>query len=105
MDQKQKRLQLQQEFEDILGSKNVYFQPPETMKMNYPCIIYFKSPLNLKKADNKVYNYTQGYSITYVDKDPDSEVPYTILKHFSYARIDSYYRAENLNHTKITIFY
>ena len=34
------RLDLQKIFEDILGSKNVYFQPPESLKMKYPAIRY-----------------------------------------------------------------
>ena len=105
MDQKTKRLELQQKFEDILGTRNVYFQPPETMKINYPCIIYFKTSTPSYKANNKVYKYDQGYTVTYVTKDPDSEVPYDILKAFEYARIDSFYKADNLNHTKLTIFY
>jgi hypothetical protein len=105
MDQKSKRLRLQQEFEDILGSKNVYFQPPETLKMNYPCIVYFKTSIAVKHANNKVYKYDQAYTVTYVDKNPDSEVPYTILKHFGCTKPDSFYKSENLNHTKFTIFY
>ena len=25
---------------EILGSRNVYFQPPESVKMKYPAIVY-----------------------------------------------------------------
>jgi len=34
------RLELQEVLESLLGSRNVYFQPPLNLKMNYPCIIY-----------------------------------------------------------------
>ena len=30
-----RRLKLHEELCDILGSRNVYFQPPETVKMKY----------------------------------------------------------------------
>lgn len=100
-----KRLQLQQELEDILGSKNVYFQPPEDMKINFPCIIYFKSTVPTFYANNKLYRHVQGYTVTYVDKDPDAEKPFEILRYFQNCKIDSFYKSENLNHTKLTIFY
>lgn len=100
-----KRLELQQKFEDILGTRNVYFQPPETMKMQYPCIVYFKTSTPARYANDKVYKYDQSYTVTYVDKDPDAEMPFTILKSFPHARIDSFYKSEGLNHTKLTIFY
>ena len=34
------RLILHDELITLLGSSNVYFQPPTSIKMNYPCIIY-----------------------------------------------------------------
>lgn len=105
MDQKQKRLRLQQEFEDILGSRNVYFQPPPTLKMNYPCIVYFKTSISISHANNKIYKYDQAYTVTYIDKDPDSDMPYKLLEHFKKTKPDSFYKSENLNHTKFTIFY
>lgn len=105
MSETDKRQELQQIFEDLLHNRNVYFQPPETMKLNYPCIIYFKNPPSTAYANDKVFKYNQSYTVTYVDKDPDSEIPYTILTTLRYSRIDSYYRSDGLNHTKLTIFY
>lgn len=98
-----KRLELDAKFREIC--KNVYFQPPETMKMTYPCIVYFKTSVPIGYANNYVYKYNQGYTVTYIDKNPDSEVPFTILKSFQKAKIDSFYKSEGLNHTKLTIFY
>lgn len=34
------RLNLQTFLEEILESRNVYFQPPESVKMKYPAIVY-----------------------------------------------------------------
>lgn len=105
MSELDKRSELDSKFRDILGSNNVYFQPPETLKMYYPCIVYFKTSVPVIYANGKVYKYTQGYTVTYIDKDPDAEVPYSILKTFQYARIDSFYKSEGLNHTKLTIYF
>ena len=35
-----RRLKLQTLLESIKGVSKVYFQPPETVKMSYPCIVY-----------------------------------------------------------------
>lgn len=84
---------------------NVYFQPPETMKLQFPCILYFKTSVPASYANDLIYKYKQGYTVTVVDKDPDSEIAYDIMKNFEYCRIDSFYKSEGLNHTKLTIYY
>ena len=105
MDDFERRLQLQSKLEEVIGSRNVYFQPPETMRLEYPCIVYFKNALPVNYANNKIYKKKQAYTLTYVDKNPDSEMPNTILRAFSFIRTDSYYRSEGLNHTKFTLYF
>ena len=34
------RQELQTKLEDILGGRHVYFQPPESTKMEYPAIVF-----------------------------------------------------------------
>ena len=34
------RIELQLKLEEILGSRHVYFQPPASIKMTYPAIVY-----------------------------------------------------------------
>lgn len=100
-----RRLALDAKLREILNSSNVYFQPPPTMKMQYPCIIYNKNAYPVRYADDTVYKSKQNYSLTVVDEDPDSEIHLDILKNFQYCRVDSYYRSNNLNHTKLTLYY
>ena len=100
-----KRLELDSKFREILGSDNVYFQPPESMKINYPCIIYFKTSVPSRYANDMIYKYDQSYTVTVIDKDPDSEIPFTLMKSFQYCKLDNFYRTDNLNHTKLTLFY
>lgn len=69
------RLELQSELENLLGTRNVYFQPPPSIKMNYPCIVYERVRINTDFADNDPYLLNKIYQVTYIDSDPDSEMP------------------------------
>ena len=69
-----RREQLQTELETIIGSENkVYYEPPENIKMTYPCIVLTRQRINAEYADNKVYNNLTRYKITYIDYSPDSD--------------------------------
>ena len=46
------RLDLQTFLEELLKSKNVYFQPPESVKMKYPAIVYALDDIENVHADN-----------------------------------------------------
>lgn len=99
------RLELHEEFCEILGNRNAYFNPPESVTMKYPCIRYVLKAPNVKKANNGVYNLTNGYEVTVIDPDPDSQLPTRILNKFSMVSWDRAYKADNLNHTVLTIYY
>ena len=99
-----RRLQLHEILCGILGNNHVYFQPPETVKMHYPCILYERSDGNTQYADNLPYVFMIRYTITYLSKDPDNEVIMELAK-LPYSSFDRSYRAENLNHDAFTIFY
>jgi hypothetical protein len=104
------RLELHDEFIDILESRTdtesrVYFQPPESLKMKYPCIRYSKSAPDIKRANNGIYQYTSKYEVIVIDSDPDSDISDKILKHFPMCRLERTYIADNLNHTVLTLYY
>ena len=65
------RLTLQGKLEEILGSRNVYYNPPESQKMNFPCIVYTKTYIKGIHADNNKYLDFTTYKITVVSKTPD----------------------------------
>ena len=50
------RLDLHEKLVEILGSRNVYFQPPATVKMQYPCIIYKRNVMDAAYANNSKYS-------------------------------------------------
>lgn len=97
------RLELHDELLTFLP--NVYFQPPANIKMLYPCIIYNKTGKNRHFADDVIYLSQQGYDITVIDANPDSTVADNIESHFQYCVINQYYTADNLNHTKLSLYY
>lgn len=98
------RIELQRLFEDVLGSRNVYFQPPETKKMSYPAIVYSRSSIRSKFADDGVYKLSHLYDVTLIDRNPDSEIIDKIAS-LPHCRYDRHYVADNLNHDTFTIFY
>ena len=99
------RLELQAELEDILGSENVYFQPPGSVKMSYPAIRYKLSGKDLKRANNKIYRKTNEYEGVVIDSDPDTEIPDALLERFEMISFGRPYTADNLNHYPFTLYY
>lgn len=100
----QKRLELHEILCDILGSRHVYFQPPESLKMTYPAIVYGRADIDDTPANNDVYNRKIRYQITLIDSDPDSEIIEKILN-LKYCSYDRHFNSSNLNHDIFTLFY
>lgn len=69
------RLKLQDLLEELIGNENVYFQPPPSKKMSYPCIIYERARLNTDYADNAPYKIDKVYYVTCVYTNPDYDLP------------------------------
>ncbi len=87
-----------------LGSRNVYFQPPEGFKMNYPCIVYEREHIESEHASNKPYLHRKRYSVTVIDKDPESLISDKIAA-FPSCRHDRYFVSDNLHHDVFTLYY
>lgn len=89
---------------ETLGSRNVYFQPPESIKMQYPAIVYSRDDIDNNFANNSVYMQSLAYSVTVIDSDPDSEVVDRVSK-LPRCQYDRHYKSDNLNHDIFTIYY
>ena len=98
------RLQLQSKLEELLNSKNVYYQPPENLKMEYPAIRYSKSKIESVNADNIKYSNFTCYEIIVIDRRPDNEVIKKILE-LPLSSYDRHYISDNLNHDIITLYF
>ena len=101
--QVQERERLQTELEEILGSRNVYFQPPPSLRMHYPAIVYSRNRIASLNADNEIYKTDVQYLVTVIDEDPDSEIVER-LSYFRNARHDRHYESDGLNHDVFTIY-
>lgn len=103
------RLSLHEDLKTLLGSNNVYYQPPESLKIKYPCFIYRLSAANVHAADNNIYLYNRQYQLTYITKDPDSElideIPKYFARKFKGCRMSAHFTSDNLNHYNYTIHY
>ena len=98
------RLDLQNKLETLLGSRNVYYQPPESLKMEYPAIRYSKEIIDSRHADNIKYSMIDRYQITVIDKKPDNEVIRKILE-LPMSTFDRHYVTNNLNHDVIQLYF
>lgn len=98
------RLELHEVLCDILGTRNAYFQPPESVKMKYPAIVYSRNDISNSYADNQVYMQSLEYQVIVIDKDPDSEIV-TKVSTLPLCSYDRHYVADNLNHDVFTIYY
>lgn len=98
------RAKLHKELEDILGSKYVYFQPPESIKMTYPAIVYKLSAINAKSADDINYLLPRKYSVTVITKDPDTPIVDQMLK-LQTCKFDRSFKSDQLNHFVFNLFY
>ena len=85
-------------------SKNVYFQPPTNTMIKYPAIVYEKSYLHTKKADNSTYLQKQKYTVTVIDQDPDSVIPKYVAQ-LPNSISDRCFVSDNLHHDAFIVYY
>ena len=98
------RLDLHAMLEKLLGSDEVYFQPPASVKMQYPAIVYSRNSIDNKHADDGVYKQSLEYEVIVIDTDPDSEIVMKVSR-LSRCRHNRHYTADGLNHDVFTLIY
>jgi hypothetical protein len=73
--------------------------------MNYDAIRYGLSGKDLRRANDGIYQNTNQYEGVVITRDPDSEVPDSILRHFPMCSFGRPYVADNLHHFPFTLYY
>lgn len=86
------------------AKKHVYFQPPTGFRIAYPCIIYSLAKIDTKFADNNPYFHQRRYTVTVIDKNPDSKIVDKVLQ-LPRCSFDRPYVADNLHHWVFSIYY
>lgn len=98
------RADLQALLQGILETENVYFQPPPTVKIHYPCIVYHRDYADTYFANDKPYKICKRYLVTVIDVNPDSAIPDKIAA-LPMCVFDRFYTADNLNHDVFKLFF
>jgi len=101
----ERRLDLNRKLREILGSDYVYFNPPENVKIHYPCIIYNRENSDHVFANNKMYQHYKQYQITVIDRNPDSDISDRLLTNLEYCSFNRFYVYDELNHWVLRLFY
>ena len=83
----------------------VYFQPPESQAIQYPCIIYSLSDIRAVHADNRIYYSNNVYQLILVDENPDSTFVALILNAFEGIKFDRSYVSDSLHHWVFSLNY
>ncbi|ADD80918.1 structural protein [Rhodococcus phage ReqiPepy6] len=96
------RMQLQELLKQIAA--NVYFQPPNNTQMKYPCIIYNREATDTEFADNSPYRHTKRYSVTVIDKNPDSPIPDKVAQ-LPMCAHNRFFVNDGLNHDVFSLYF
>lgn len=90
--------------DQILGSSNVYFQPPESVKMHYPAIVYSLDDIANTYADDRPYLSARRYKVTIIDRNPDSILP-GLMNALPFCDFDRAYATDGLNHWVFSLYF
>ena len=88
---------------ELLGSTNVYYQPPKGFTMSYPCIRYSRPGYYTDNADNITYRKNPRFELIVMDYKPDNPVIEKLLEQpmCSFVR---HYESDGLNHDVLEIY-
>jgi hypothetical protein len=100
----EKRVQLQYLLEGLMETGKVYFQPPEDVKLSYPCIIYSRDSGDTNFADNNPYHLQTRYKVTIIDSNPDSTIPGKVAQ-LPTCTFATHFTADNLNHDVYNLYF
>lgn len=99
------RQELSIKFSEILGNMNVYFQPPEFVKLKYDCIIFKDVTPFARRANNFVYILQHKYQVTYVTSNPNSTIPDKMLTSFQMIDRVNDYVSDGLYHYVFELYF
>lgn len=103
------RIELDYLLRDILGVRyddpnHCYYQPPESIKLKYPCIIYERVSYSSRRADDSDYITHKRYTVTLIYKDPDSDLPDKV-EALPMCMHDRHFVRDNLHHDIFTVYW
>lgn len=98
------RLSLQTFLENLIKSRNVYFDPPSSLNMNYDAIRYSRKSMDALHANDSRYKSLTCYELTVISRNAESPIIELLLQ-VPYCSYDRHYKADNLHHDVFTLYY
>lgn len=94
---------LREVLKENTASIHLYFQPKARFQLQYPCIVYSESRIRNNHANDRVYIQHSFYTVTVMDRDPDSKIKAAVsaLPKCTY---DRSFVSDGLYHTVFTIY-
>ena len=83
--------------------KRVLFQPPATVKLEYPCIIYKLSDMPTNWSNNLPYHWERCYEMTYITRDAQDPMVEKLIA-LRETKFERYFSADNLHHFVYKIY-
>lgn len=90
--------------ETLLGTSQVYFQPPPSIDMQYPAIVYHLDDVDTEYANDFPYRREKRYQVTVIDRDPDSPIPDKVGA-LQMCAFNRFFTADGLNHFVFQLFF
>lgn len=100
-----KRAELNDKLIEILGSGHVYFEPPESVKLVYPCIVYERSAGDTDFANNMPYRFQVRYSVTIISRDVETSVLAKLAMSLPSIIYDRHFVTDGLHHDVFSVYY
>ena len=90
-------------FEELLESENVYYDPPSSLKMKYDAIVFSRSRIENRHANNMPYAQLFRYEVTTITEDPDAPIigKISMLPACTY---DRHFVSDNLHHNVFILY-
>lgn len=84
----------------------VYFQPPSSVHLEYPCWVVERAKVYQPKANNRTYLFQVGYRCMYMNRvEPDPEVLDMIPRRYECCQYQNHYVVDNIHHDVFLIYY
>jgi len=97
------RSDLQLYLENVSGVK-VYFNPPETVQLTYPCIVYNRDYIYNHHADNKIHLQENRYVVNVLDKKVDGDI-FKIISKLPRCRYKNHSFKNGISQDSFTLYF
>lgn len=100
----ERRLELHRKLVALLGSPNVYHQPPENLALRFPAIIYSRTDYDVAHADDIPYHVTRQWQVSVVSQEPSNAIVDALMK-WPMTTFKASYVVDRMRHDVVNIYY